>query len=153
MAKLNTIFVSGRLLSFYFGGSKLVIFLAKIEQIPRILLYFVNRHHARSSKCAKIGLSKIIFNGKKHLNLSNIDFHLFFLYFTEFFRTSIRAKCRYRHYSWKSRWTKNGRNQGWKRSKRKNVFILWRRITLWKGMKCHSFNSLFCFTMTIFFYE
>jgi hypothetical protein len=68
--------VSGRLLSFYFGGSKLVIFLAKIEQIPRILLYFVNRRHARSSKCAKIGLSMTVFYYKDHLNFSKIDFHL-----------------------------------------------------------------------------
>ena len=45
------------LLSFYFGGSKLVRFFG-------------------SSKCAKIGLSKTIFYDKNHLILSKIDFHL-----------------------------------------------------------------------------
>ena len=37
--------VSVRLVSFYFGGSKLARFLSKIEHTPRKLLYFVNRHN------------------------------------------------------------------------------------------------------------
>ena len=41
--QLRQINRSVRLLSFYFGGSKLFRFLAKIEHIPRRLLHFVNR--------------------------------------------------------------------------------------------------------------
>ena len=40
---LCSLLVSVRLSSFYFGGSKLVRFLAKIEHTPMKLLYFVNR--------------------------------------------------------------------------------------------------------------
>ena len=54
-------------------GSKLARLLSKIEDFPRKLLYFVNRHNAKSSKCAKIGLSTTIFYDNNHLNLSKID--------------------------------------------------------------------------------
>ena len=67
-------------MSFYFGGSKLVRFLAKIEHIQRKLLYYVNRHKTRSTKCAKIGLSKTSFYDKSHLNLTMIGFHLKYLF-------------------------------------------------------------------------
>ena len=55
--------------------------MAKIEVGLRKLLYFVNIlwtyiHHFRYSKCAQIALSKIIFYGKNHVNLSQIDFHI-----------------------------------------------------------------------------
>ena len=45
----------------------------KIEQNTKKLFYFLIRHNARSSKCAKIGLLKTIFYDKNHLNLSKID--------------------------------------------------------------------------------
>ena len=42
--------MSARLMSFYFGRSKLVRCLAKITLTPMKLLYFVNRHNADSTK-------------------------------------------------------------------------------------------------------
>ena len=56
--------MSVRVSSSYFGGSNLVKFFTKVE------------HYGRSSKSAKIGLSKTIFYDMNYLNLSNIDFHL-----------------------------------------------------------------------------
>ena len=48
---------SVRLLNSYFGGSKLVRFLAKNGHTPKKLMYFVNRHDAAWPKSAKIVLS------------------------------------------------------------------------------------------------
>ena len=56
------ILVSVRLLGFNHGGSKLIRFLVKIEDKPRKVLYFVNKQNTRSSKYAKIGLSKATFD-------------------------------------------------------------------------------------------
>ena len=89
--------VSVRLLSFYFGGSKLVRFLAKIEHTPRKLLYFVNRPYARSSKSAKIVPSKSNFYVRKQRNFFNFfnSFKNIFFFFSKimpnFCRLSIRS--------------------------------------------------------------
>ena len=66
--------VSIRLLTFYFGGSKLARLLSKIEYFPKKLLYIANRRKAKSSKC---GLSTTLFYDNDHLNLSKIEFHSF----------------------------------------------------------------------------
>ena len=47
--KLQYVLGSVGLLSFYFGGAKLVRFLAKNEHVLRKFSYFVNEHNAEST--------------------------------------------------------------------------------------------------------
>ena len=47
--KLQYVLGSVGLLSFYFGGAKLLRFLAKTKHAPRKLSYFVNKHNAEST--------------------------------------------------------------------------------------------------------
>ena len=84
-----------QVIEFLLWGSKLVRFLAKIKHTPRKLLYFVNRPNAKSSKSAKIILSKsifyvknqpIFFKEKFHLTISFQEtiFLLFFFFISNF---------------------------------------------------------------------
>ena len=70
--------MSVRLLSFYFGGVKIRVFLVKIEHASRKLLYFVNRPNASYWKSAKLVMSFKNY-GIKNINLG--DHYLMKLFF------------------------------------------------------------------------
>ena len=60
----NTCISVSQVIDSYSEGLKLVRLLDKIEHTHRKLLYFVNRHNAKSSKSPKIKLSKKNFYGE-----------------------------------------------------------------------------------------